>query len=207
MTKRTTSHAKTVHLESDTPSPLDRYGVATSHFEHARDPEVSNMHWEIHEEREAQKAKEAEEAERGSILDREDSLLPTYKDEVDRRMGVNQKTENSVEDDLEDELQNSASGGETSAGSMMVEGAGAKYDMPPPDTLETRQQNAETHAALMAKDDYLSKSYQQALANGPPTEKSGEDVWASESPESQSDWAPEPENSDGHEKDDGWELG
>lgn len=207
MAKRTTSHAKTVHLESDKPSPLDRYGVVSSHFEHARDPEVSDMHWEVHAEIEAQKAKEAEEAERGSFLDREESLLPTYKDEVSRRMGIGRDVEVTVGHDLEDEFQASASEGESSAGSMMVEGTGAKYEMQPPDTLETRKQNAETHATLMAKDDYLSKSYQDALAHGPPAEKSGEDVWAKEAPTNDSDWAPETEPSNGPEKDDGWELG
>lgn len=194
MAKRTTSHAKEIHLDSDKPSPLDRYGVVTSHFEHARDPEVSNTHWEIHEEREAEKAKAAEEAERGSFLDREESLLPTYKDEADRRMGINQDTGISADSVIDRSSQSSGSEDGKSSGSIMVEQAGAKYEMQPPDTRETRQQNAQTHATLMAKDDYLSRSYQEALANGPPPEKGHENAWAAE-----------PETMKANDKDDGWE--
>ena len=207
MTKRTTSHAKEIHLESDKPSALDRYGVVTSHFEHARDPEVSNMHWEIHEERQLQKEKEAEEAAKGSFLDREESMLPTYKEEANRRLGIDQATSPQTELSAEFDRSGSESASDGSGGSQMVEQAGSKNQMQPPDTLETRLQNAQSHAMRMAKDDYLSKSYQEALVKGPNAENSPNEGWDLDSSRGTANGATENASDRSADKEDGWEPG
>ncbi len=43
MADKTTSHAKDVQLDSYSASLLERYGVAKNHFDHARDPMISQQ--------------------------------------------------------------------------------------------------------------------------------------------------------------------
>lgn len=65
MADRTTSHAKEVELDSYTASLLERYGVAKNHFDHARDPMISQQIKDMNREK-------AEAQGRGSIMVRED---------------------------------------------------------------------------------------------------------------------------------------
>lgn len=197
MSERKSSSAKEVRLESYEDSPLDKDGVVSSHFEHARDPELSKMHLQIDEERKEEAAKAEVEADKGSFLDREDSLLPVYKEEAERRLGRISVEPANQSDASKAGPQDEKSGGEegNGSGSAQVKKAGFKHEMQPPESPEVRRQNAITHYERMANDNRLSDSYRKEIWDEAAKGNNGaEDVWSSA-----------PENSNASEKDGGYE--
>jgi len=82
MAERRTSAAKD-YITRDDKAILETYGVARNHFEHARDPLISQQHKDLAREQ----AEVAAREKRGSILERGDALLPEFNkggDSVDR---------------------------------------------------------------------------------------------------------------------------
>lgn len=73
MSERRTSAAKDI-LTPDTQRLLETYGVARNHFEHARDPMVSQQHVDLAREQDRDDAR----AERGSILEKGGDTLPEF---------------------------------------------------------------------------------------------------------------------------------
>lgn len=65
MEDKKTSHAKDVQLDSYSASLLERYGVAKEHFDHARDPMISQQIKDMNREK-------TEQQGRGSIMVKED---------------------------------------------------------------------------------------------------------------------------------------
>lgn len=73
MSERRTSAAKDILTPSEQ-SMLETYGVAKNHFEHARDPMISQQHMDLAREQAAEQAR----AERGGILANGGDRLPEY---------------------------------------------------------------------------------------------------------------------------------
>ena len=105
MTERRTSAAKDILLPHEK-ALLETYGVMTNHFEHARDPMISEQHKDMAYRQELDKARE----ERGSILSNGGERLPQHH-EPDR-----------ANDNQPDQ-----------AGSKMVKDDRPKQDMRPPE--------------------------------------------------------------------------
>lgn len=133
MAERRTSLAKDEHMPDQKQTLLHRYGVARNHFEHARDPLISQQHYDLVKEQEAQKARD----EKGSILER--PLLPEFRNEA----GAGQ-------------------GQDTPPGSKQVRDEKSSPEYRPPEEM-ARAQDRKTHQGKMAEDQSLSEKYRAAL--------------------------------------------
>ena len=116
MTERRTSAAKDILTPRET-ALLDNYGIARNHFEHARDPLISQQHID----NAAEKARQDRLADRGSILDGNSRRLPQ----------------------VEFEQQNSESGqGETSGSKMVKDDQPKLENRPPPELAKDSDREA-----------------------------------------------------------------